>query len=94
MFTQERNYLNVRSVVRASARVHVFRPIRESTLEKNHINVMYAVRTSVTVHVLRTIRKSTLARIFKNDKCANGFSQDIYLQGSGTSMLVRNTIKD
>lgn len=69
MFTLGKNYLSVKSVVRASVTVYVFKPIRESTLEKNHTNVIYVVRTSITIHVLNTIRKSTLAGIVKSEEC-------------------------
>lgn len=88
MSTLGKNCLNVRSVVRASVRVHVFRPIRESTLEKNHTNVKSVVRTSVTVHVSYTIRRSTLAEIVKSED-VNGFGQDAY-RTFGESVLVIN----
>lgn len=93
MFTLGRNSLNVRSVVKASVRVHVFKPIRESTLEKNHTDVIYVVRTSVTVHVLHTIRKFTLEKSFRYKKCVSGICQNIHLQVFGESMIMTNPTK-
>ena len=89
MFTLGKNCLNVKSVGRASVRVHVFKPIGEFTLEKNRINVTSVVRTSVTVHVLYTIRKFTQAGIVKGEECVNGFSQDAH-HVFGESVLVIN----
>lgn len=93
MFTPGKNSLNVKSVVKASVRVHVFKPIRESTREKNHTNVTYVIRTSVTVHVLHIIRKSILAKSFRNEKCVTNFCLNAPFQVFGECMLVVNPIK-
>lgn len=40
-FTQERNHFDAVCVEKASVRVRIFKPIRESTLGKSHTNVRF-----------------------------------------------------